>query len=539
MCVMSGSNSELTSKVWVFFEDKSIPSQAEKKSIIALMDENRLIRRQKVSIHDSVTTFDLPVHEDYIEAVTNTGVKLQKVSKWLNAVSVIGSERQLAMLDGLSFVKKIKPVQSFRRSQPSPKPIRSKSARKAIQSLDYGNAQSQIEQINCDMVHNAGYNGEGIRILVMDTGFSLEHDVFDSLNLIAEWDFVNDDSITANQTTQEEQNNQHNHGTMVLSAMAANLPGFLIGPAFKSEYLLAKTEMVADEIQVEEDNYVAGLEWGEINGADVVSTSLGYLDWYQYEDLNGDVAVTTIAVDIAAQLGMVCVTAAGNEGNSDWYFIIAPADADSVISVGAVNSNGAIASFSSHGPTYDGRIKPEVCARGIATACASPAGKGYTAASGTSLATPLVGGAAALILDAHPDWTPMMVREAMMQTASQANMPDNNYGYGIINVWDAINYSAFQSADSDLVPLKYHLSDGYPNPFNSGVDFSLELEYPLNITAIIYHIDGTLMDKLLHQELPAGRHAFGWNPMGASSGVYVLSLSDGFSTTNKKITYLK
>ena len=146
--------------------------------------------------------------------------------------------------------------------------------------------------------------------------------------------------------------------------MAANQPGSLIGPAFKSEYLLAKTEMVEQEIQAEEDNYVAGLEWGEENGAQVVSTSLGYLDWYTYEDLDGNTVVTTNAIDIAVRLGLTCVTAAGNEGNSSWYYIIAPADADSVISVGAVNVNDMLATFSSHGPTYDGRIKPEVCARG-------------------------------------------------------------------------------------------------------------------------------------------------------------------------------
>ena len=321
--------------------------------------------------------------------------------------------------------------------------------------------------------------------------------------------------------------------------MAGNKPGSLIGPAFDSEYLLAKTEMVVDEAQIEEDNYVAGLEWGESNGADVVSTSLGYLDWYTYEDLNGDIAVTTIAVDIAVGLGMVCVTAAGNEGNDSWYYIITPADADSVISVGAVRSNGSIASFSSHGPTYDGRIKPEVCARGYATACASPSGQGYTAASGTSLAAPLVGGAVAAILSAHPDWSPMMVREALMETASQSSTPDNDYGYGIIDVWDAINYSGFESIDPDPVPLKYSLSEGYPNPFNSGVGFSLDLTSSGNLSAIVYYTEGKEVEVLFQKYLTRGEHQFIWAPKNQPAGVYFITISDGFASITRKVTYLK
>ena len=138
--------------------------------------------------------------------------------------------------------------------------------------------------------------------------------------------------------------------------------------AYSCKYLLAKTEMVNDEIVAEEDFYVAALEWGEALGADIASSSLGYLDWYTYEDdLDGQTAITTRGIDYASSLGMVCVTAAGNEGNTGWYHIIAPADADSVISVGAVDAFNVTPSFSSHGPTADGRIKPEVLARGVAT----------------------------------------------------------------------------------------------------------------------------------------------------------------------------
>jgi serine protease AprX len=526
-------------KIWVFFKDKQIQSQLDLQRIAESLDQKTIVRRKKVLGENVVTEYDIPVSKGYLQNIKTTGAQIEKVSRWLNAVSILGTDAQIDTILKFPFVKKIKSVPSFRRQKVNPQPNQNIAGNRSIQTLDYGNAQAQMEQIGCDLAHDAGFTGEGVRILVMDTGFSLDHAVFDSLNLIDEWDFVNDDEITANETVHEDTIYQHNHGTMVLSAMAGYAPGYLIGPAFDSEFLLAKTEKVDEEIQIEEDNYVAGLEWGETNGADIVSTSLGYLDWYTYEDMNGDSAVTTIAVDIAVALGMVCVTAAGNEGNNTWNYIIAPADADSVISVGAVSSNGTIASFSSHGPTYDGRIKPEVCARGVATACASPAGKGYTAASGTSLAAPLVGGSAALILSAHPTWNPMMVREALIQTASQHSSPDNNYGYGIINVWDAINYSSFESVDAEIFPVAYSLSEGFPNPFNSGISFSISLLTPGNLSVTIFDIEGKVVEVLFDGDLFKGDNSFTWAPKSQPAGVYFVTVSDRINSTTRKITYLK
>jgi len=234
---------------------------------------------------------------------------------------------------------------------------------------------------------------------MLDTGFFTDHNVFQPERIVAEYDFIQADSVTQNQ--EGDNPSQHNHGTATASAAGGYLNGELRGVAYGCKFLLAKTEIVDQEIQAEEDYYVAALEWGEALGADVVSSSLGYLDWYTYEDMDGATAVTTNGVDYAVSLGMVCVTAAGNEGNSDWFYMIAPADADSVIAVGAVDSLNAIAAFSSHGPTYDGRIKPEVLARGVATYAAGTASAdAFISASGTSLSTPLVAGAAAVILQA-------------------------------------------------------------------------------------------------------------------------------------------
>ena len=227
---------------------------------------------------------------------------------------------------------------------------------------------------------------------------------------------------------------------MPQSTLGGELDGTHYGAAFESEFLLAKTEYVPTETQVEEDNWVAGMEWADSLGADVISSSLGYSDWYVTANYNGDFCVTTKAADSAAVLGIIVCNSMGNAGPGA-STLSAPADADSIISCGAVNSSGSIASFSSRGPTADGRTKPEVCAQGVSTTCAtSNSTTSFGTASGTSLSTPLIGGAAAIVLSAHPTWTPMQVREALMMTASQFCSPNNSYGWGIIDVMAAINY---------------------------------------------------------------------------------------------------
>ena len=214
----------------------------------------------------------------------------------------------------------------------------------------------------------------------------------------------------------------------------------LIGSAYGASFALAKTEMIDSEVVAEEDNWVAGIEWADSLGADVVTSSLGYNEWYTYEDMDGNTALCTIAADLAVSKGMVVVNAAGNERPYAWHYIIAPADGDSVIAVGAVDLQGKLTSFSSAGPTYDGRIKPDVLACGYRTFCASSSG-GYTRMDGTSLSTPLVAGVCALLLEAHPDWSPIQVREALWNTASRADNPDNLMGYGIVNAAKASGFN--------------------------------------------------------------------------------------------------
>jgi subtilisin family serine protease len=321
----------------------------------------------------------------------------------------------------------------------------------------YGFAEEQLAQIGITDMHGAGYTGDGIVIGVLDTGFVKTHEAYNEpghvLDVIAEWDFINDDSDVGIEPG--DPGSQHRHGTIVLGTIGGYRPGTYIGGAYDASFILAKTEDTADEQPIEEDYYVAGLEFIEANGGDVATSSLIYTAWYTWFDMDGLTAVTTIGVNAATDNGLACCTAAGNYGyDGDLPSIGAPADAFEVVTVGAVDDTGDMADFSSNGPTFDGRVKPEVVARGVSTASVDPDDdSGYLTANGTSLSTPLAASAVALLIEAHPDWTIPQIRTALFQTADYfvANgEPDPEFrrGYGLIDVFAASEVD-FCNADLD------------------------------------------------------------------------------------------
>ena len=517
-------------KVWVYFDKKD-------SSKVKNLDNASIKRRKKHNIFEP-TKHDYLINQTYVNQIRELVVEVKHQSHWLNAISVIVDFEKIQIIKKLLFVKKIKPVKRHikKRSIQS-----SNIMNNQMRNIDYGLSYDQIEQINCRIPHTAGYFGQGVRVLYIDTGYELGHNAYDSLKLIAQYDFINGDENTANETDQEFLEDQDDHGTICLSVMAGYSPGNLIGPAYKSEYLLAKTEVVANEIYQEVDNYVAAIEWGEALGADVVCASLGYYDWYDYSDLDGNTAATSIAVDIAASLGVLCVNSAGNEGDDPWRYVCTPADADSILSIGAVNRDGIIADFSSRGPTYDGRIKPEVCALGVSTYCVRSNTEGdYRTASGTSFSAPLVAGAAAVILSANPDWTNMQVREALMMTASLSNNPDNTYGYGIINTWEAINY-LFTSKiiNDDIIPYSLKINEVYPNPFNPTTHIKIQSDLmPPSITLSVYNINGELIQTLYKETINSHSVNIKWNAEGNSSGVYFIKLDWQGGSKTQKVTLL-
>ncbi|MBN2103185.1 S8 family peptidase [bacterium] len=407
-------------------------------------------RRAKVlSSSECPDIYDLPLSADYIKTLEDMGAIIIVRSRWLNAVSVRISKEKITDISDLYFVKSVQPVHRHHIQIPLPLPDLMKYSHQQQDShtLEYGGSFSQLDQINVPETHDLGLSGEGVFIGMIDSGFDTEgYRIFSQTKIMNTYDFYWDDENPANEIG--DSTTQHNHGTMTLSVIGGYQEGVLIGSAYGASYALAKSEWISSETQLEEDLWVAALEWMEGLGVDIVSSSLGYGYFdngfsYSYEDLNGDVCVTTVAADIAAKKGVTVLTSAGNEAMDSWHYILSPADGDSVIAVGAVDWNGEIASFSSGGPTSDGRIKPDVVAMGMGIYSAKPDPDGsihYVYGSGTSFSCPLAAGVCALILEAHPELTPMQVRNALRETADRADIPDNQYGWGLVDAYQAVFY---------------------------------------------------------------------------------------------------
>jgi serine protease AprX len=437
----ANGNRNVPIAVWIYFTDKGIAGASAMNLAVDQvrrgLDAHCLWRRLKVLDEGAAVNIDdVPVSAAYKEAVRSLVERVRTESRWLNAVSADATPRQIRTLAGLPFIQYVDRVWTFERRTVGEPP-------RTGQDLDpaeplfalYGPSFAQIAQVNVWPLHRQGWSGRNVRVAMLDTGFRKSHEVFRQARLIAEWDFVNNDGDVS-QDLGDANDGSDAHGTGTWSILGGYMPGQLVGPAYGADFLLAKTETEKFELPIEEDYWVAGIEWAESHGAEVVSSSLGYTDWYKFADMDGQTAVTTRAADRAAGLGVVVVNAAGNERRQAWGHIIAPADGFDVIACGAVDSVGKLAVFSSPGPTADGRTKPEVCALGIDNRLAASAGGGgstYDYGSGTSFATPLVAGVAALLLEIHRDWTPAQVRSALLSTASRSRNPDNDFGWGIVD----------------------------------------------------------------------------------------------------------
>lgn len=444
---ISSLSSEDSVKVWVFFTDKGIFSLSqydeEKSRFQSQLTGSALKRREKNKA--GIDFLDLPVNQAYVDEISKLGGNLNQKSRWLNAASIRIQKSKIEKLSQLPFVRKITKVADFKRT---PDEIQNNGI-KLYQPTEtfgygrnYGPSLPQLDQINVPIVHDMGFKGQNVIVCMMDTGYRKNHQAFAAAfaqgRVLAEYDFIFHDNNTQNQPG--DTSTQQDHGTCTWSTLGGEYDGELYGPAFGAEFVLAKTEDVRSETPIEEDNWVAGMEWADSLDAEVISSSLGYSDWYTYPDYDGNTCVTTIAADIAASRGIVVCNAMGNSGPGSGT-LVAPADADSIVACGAVDESGNIANFSSRGPTYDGRIKPEVVARGVLTYCASAYDTtGYLQASGTSLSTPLIGGSVAVLLSAHPDWTVMQTREALMMTANNSTSPNNTYGWGLVDLFAALNY---------------------------------------------------------------------------------------------------
>lgn len=488
------------------------------------LSQRSMLRRQKQAI--PVVERDLPVNPTYVTQIQQAGAKIWFTSRWLNAVlieatdAVIATVQKLPVVKGLEFGRSLAnarleaPVQSV-----SGNAVEQVSKFGEVQPLNYGTSQQQITQIGVDKMHQQGYRGEGMLIGVLDAGFLNANRVgylkplFDEGRVLATYDFVRKEAAVYEDDS---------HGLSCLAAIAATADGQLYGTAHKAQFVLLRTEDAASESRVEEANWLFGAEYADSAGVDVISSSLGYTQFddvstsYTYASMDGKTALSTRAAQVAAETGMVVIVAAGNEGNAAWRYLSAPSDAASVLAIGAVNQSGQRAAFSSFGPSADGRVKPDLAARGQGTVIGSPGGQ-ILMGNGTSFATPLVAGLAAGFWQAHPRLTATQVTETLRRSGSQFTSPDDQLGYGIPD---------FERASVLAESLSQLLI--YPNPFSEAEPLSViwgevETNEPLNAT--LTDLNGRVLWR--RQYSTGGLAAFALPNLNLSAGMYVMTLVAG------------
>lgn len=439
---------------WIYLTDKAENERLTLGHPTTLVSERSLQRRSKVRPPDSlVDDDDLPLSSYYVNQITPVVQRVRHRSKWFNAVSVVATRQQLTRVEEFTFVKGLDLMARFRKNN-TEGPVSQSTGGKSesnqsagAYTLDYGASFGQNSQINVPAAHDSGYNGSGVFVGVFDNGFRLlTHEAFSTMTIHATYDFVDHKvSVVPNNPDPSF----GSHGVNTLSTIGGFRSGQLIGPAYGATFILARTENDSSETPIEEDNWVAAIEWADSIGVDVTSTSLGYLDFdapyisWTWEDMDGNTTVITRAADEAVARGIVVVNSAGNNGLDLTHNTLnAPADGDSVLTIGAVDATGLRSSFSSVGPTTStpASIKPDVMAQGSAVRVASATNTtGYGNANGTSFSCPLAAGVAALIVQARPNATPIEIMNSMRNTASNAGLPNNQYGWGIIDARAAIN----------------------------------------------------------------------------------------------------
>lgn len=458
-----GQGQTTATKYWIYFKDKGANKQQDPSRFLS---PRALERRAKRGI--SLAQNDLPVDATYCQELESVGVVIRHRSRWFNAVSAVIEPWQADQVRNLPFVKNVQPIRRYKLDLG----VTSTSTHK-VQTYAPGYAVGQIAQIGLDFLHNKGFNGKGILIAIMDSGFDgidqnpgMSH-LFDRGAIKVTKDFVEgDDNVY----------DEHNHGASVFSILAGFKENEYIGSAPGADYLLLRTEDVLSETNQEEDNWVAAAEFADSMGADIFSTSLGYSDMdsgsvsYLPSDMDGNTAIITRAADLAASKGILVVNSAGNNGN----IVTAPADGDSVLAVGAVDEEGVLASFSSGGPTADNRIKPELCAVGSGTYYLRDNGD-VSAGSGTSFSAPLMSGLAASLWQSAPDLTNMELMEILKKSGDRANNPDNEYGYGIPNARTAFEMTHGQAWNDQLYLNEFGVG-AYPNPVTDELNLIVDYQ---------------------------------------------------------------
>jgi hypothetical protein len=508
----------------------------------AFLSEKAVERRLKHQI--PFVQSDIPVNEDYIKAVSDNGAKILTRSRWFNNVVVEATPDMVKQIESLAFVSTVKFLDSGINSVSSSKKpfLEAESISKWTDGIpkkatsdvyDYGEAFNQINQLKGQYLHNHGFSGQGMTIAVLDAGFN-SVDVmtcFDSLRA--------NNQIKGTRDFAQPNNNVYattmsTHGTGVLSCMGAYINGQMVGTAPKADYWLLRSEVVEYENIIEEYYWVSAAEFADSIGADLINSSLGYTVFdppgttnHTYADMDGNTTYITKGADKAAEKGILVVNSAGNSGGiyDPWKYIGAPADGDSVFSIGSVDTLGRRSSFSSLGPTYDRRIKPTVSAQGSNSTIFSPGG--LQKGSGTSYSSPITCGITACLWQALPNLNNMEIIEAIKATSSQVNNPDSLLGWGIPNYELALTTLSVETQTTSKTLLTY------PNPVSDKLTISLPDRLNGNYTVQIIDIQGKTVYSIMEQN--DSLRSLQINTIGKlASGIYLIRLTDDLLTYSGK-----
>jgi len=480
---------------WIFFNDKSCSKEIQ-------LGEKAIDRRLKQNI--LFDDYDLPVCAEYVNILKQHDLTIRHHSRWLNAISVsLDSSDILDNLLAYDFVKDIRRVAKIKIKKDTlliNKDLDYSNYSRMSNMLEYGPSFNQINMLGGVDLHNLGFFGSDIIIAVFDAGFfgvqtlPIFQSLWNNNQIIDMYDFVDSDNDVFGGST---------HGTMVLSTMAGYMVDSLIGVAPEANYMLFRTEDSDSETLIEEDNWAAAAEYADSVGVNIINSSLGYtilyddtLNNHSYTDMDGNSTIITLAADLAASKGILVVNSAGNSGNNDWYYIGAPADGDSVLAIGAVNNAGEIASFSSRGPSYDGRIKPNVCAQGVSTIVADMDST-IRIANGTSFSSPLIAGLSACLWGAleinNINLTSMDVFKLIEESSHLFQSPNDSLGHGIPNFHVAYLNGLDMIADESFLNLKL-----FPNPVQNELILYNDNALELNID--IFNLMGScILSQTINQ----------------------------------------
>lgn len=498
---------------WVYFNDK--PSAATfLANPLTMLTQRSLDRRSAQNILLDIT--DVPVEQAYITQITAaTGITVMAKSKWLNALHIRGAQTDIQALTGLPFVNSVKfanhSLNPGGRIAQNLNKIQSVNKQYEIEvAYNYGGSQNQIEMLNGHLLHQQNFTGQGKIIAVLDSGFTGVNTAAPFQNLITNNQILDGYNFPDRNTNYFS---RHNHGTNVLSTMGGFADGQLVGTAPSAQYYLFITEDVNSENPVEESYWVEAAELADYYGVDVINSSLGYFDYdnanysHQYDDMIGNKTFASRGANMAFNKGIVVVISAGNSGATAEPHIATPADAIGALTIGAVNSTEVYASFSSIGPSFDGRVKPDVCAKGLQATVSNTSGT-IVLSSGTSFSSPVMAGMVATFWSAVPTLTAQQVVDFVRQSADNYNAPTNQKGYGIpdfqLALTNALNLEEVESNQNFVV---------YPNPAENQITFQLE-----NKQKGIVHLYDVLGQKIIEKEVSENNNSI--DIQNLSNGIY-------------------